>query len=116
MPAPVVAAPASPAATTAAVAPTQPASTSGGPAPTAAGVAAGRRSEVKFTFLTPLKPAEEAEPAELGAIRTELKKVNGFLDISGDENVVTVGYDGGLITVEQLMQKFADLKYPVKRQ
>jgi len=78
-------------------------------------VATGRRSEVKFAFLTPLKPAEEAEPAELVAMRTELKKLPGFLEISGDENLVTVGYDAGLVTVEQLMQRFADLKHPVKR-
>ena len=89
--------------------------TPGGPVPTAPGVATGRRSEVKFAFLTPLKPAEEAEPAELVAMRTELKKLPGFLEISGDENLVTVGYDAGLVTVEQLMQRFADLKHPVKR-
>jgi hypothetical protein len=90
--------------------------TTSGAAPTAAGAATGRRSEIKLAFLTPLKPAEEAEPAELVAIRTELKKVPGFIDISGDENLVTVGYDAGLITVEQLIQKFVDLKFPVKRQ
>jgi hypothetical protein len=90
--------------------------TTAGAIATAPGVATGRRSEVKFAFLTPLKPAEEAEPPELVAIRAELKKVPGFIDISGDENAVTVGYDAGLITVEQLMQKLADLKFPVKRQ
>ncbi len=93
----------------------QPTPSGGGPVPTAPGVATGRRSEVKFVFLTPLKPAEEAEPAELVAIRAELKKLPGFLEISGDENLVTVGYDAGLVTVEQLMQRFAELKHPVKR-
>ncbi len=78
-------------------------------------MATGRRSEVKFAFLTPLKPAEEAEPTELVTIRTELKKLSGFLDISGDEKMVAVGYDAGLITVEQLIQKFAELKYPVRQ-
>ena len=113
---PASVAPASPAATTAAVAPAQPAPSSAGPIPTAVGVATGRRSEIKLAFLAPLKPGEEAEPPELVNLRGELKKVNGFLEISGDEEKVTVGYDGGLVTAEQLIQKFADLKYPVRRQ
>lgn len=90
--------------------------TAAGPVPTAPGVATGRRSEVKFVFVTPLKPAEEAEPPELVAIRTALMKVPGFIDISGDEKGATVGYDAGLITVEQLMQKLSDLQHPVTRQ
>jgi hypothetical protein len=86
----------------------------GGPVATAPGVATGQRTEAKFTFITPLKPAEEAESAELIALRTELKKVPGFIDISGDELVVTVGFDAGLITADQLKLKFAELKHPVK--
>ena len=99
------------AATTAATTPP----TTGGPIPTAPGVATGKRSEIKVSFLTPLKPAEEAEPAELIAMRTEFKKVPGFIDISGDEDNVVVGYDAGLITPEQLIAKFTELKHPVKR-
>lgn len=100
-----------------AVAPTQPASNAG-PVPTAPGVATGKRSEVKFVFLSKLLPAEEAEPPELVSMRAELKKVPGFLEISDIEDGVgaTVGYDAGLITVQQLMVKFADLKHPVKIQ
>jgi hypothetical protein len=70
---------------------------------------------MKLAFLTPLKPAEEAEPAELIALRTELKKIPGFVDISGDEDTVLVGYDAGLVTAEQLIAKFDELKHPVKR-
>jgi hypothetical protein len=118
--APAAAAPTNPPPTAApaAAAPTQPATTSAGPVPTAPGVATGRRSEVKFVFLTPLKPAEEAEPPELIQMRAELKKVTGFLEITDiDEGVgALVGYDAGLISVEQLIVKFADLKHPVKRQ
>ena len=58
---------------------------------------------------------EEAEPLEMEPMRAELKKLPGFLDMTGDENTVTVGYDAGLVTVEQLMQFFAQLKHPVKR-
>lgn len=114
-PAPVAAAPTSAPATSVAVAA---APTSAGPVPTAPGVATGRRSEVKFVFLTPLKPAEEAEPPELVQMRAELKKVPGFLEVSDIDDGVgaLAGYDAGLITVEQLMAKFADLKHPVKRQ
>jgi peptide methionine sulfoxide reductase MsrA len=61
-----------------------------------------------------LKPAEEAESAELVALRTELKKVPGFIEITGTEEVVTVAYDAGLISVDQLRLKFTDLKHPVK--
>lgn len=115
---PVPGVPTNPQATAVAAAPAQPASSGAGPVPTAAGVATGKRSEVKFVFLTPLKPAEEAEPPELVQMRAELKKVPGFLEVSGDEEGMeaTVGYDAGLITVEQLMAKFAELKHPVKRQ
>ncbi len=102
--------------TAAAAAPAQPATTGVGPVPTAPGVATGRRSEVKFVFLAPLNEAEEAEPAELVQMRAELKKVPGFLEVTGDEKDITVAYDAGLITIEQLMVKFADLKHPVKRQ
>jgi hypothetical protein len=93
-----------------------PAASTNTPAPTTSGAAAGTRSEVKFTFVTPLKPAEEAESAELVALRTELKKVPGFIDITvaSDEEVVTVGYDAGLISVDQLRLKFEELKHPVK--
>lgn len=92
------------------------ASSSGGPVPTAAGVATGKRTETKLAFLTPLTAREEAEPAEMDPMRIELKKMPGFMDISGDENLVTVGYDAGLVTVEQLIQRFAQLGHPVKRQ
>jgi len=115
---PVAAAATSAPAAVVAAAPTQLATTSAGPASTVAGVATGKRSEVKFVFLTPLKPAEEAEPPELVQMRAELKKVPGFIEVSDIEDGMgaTVGYDAGLITVEQLMVKFADLKHPVKRQ
>lgn len=102
--------------TVAATATSQPRPTTSSPAPAAPGTTTGRRSEVKLTFLTPLKEAEEAEPVEMEPLRAELKKMPGFFDMSGDENSVTVGYDAGLLTVEQIIQRFADLKHPVKRQ
>lgn len=58
---------------------------------------------------------EEAEPLEMEPLRAEFKKLPGFLDMTGDENAVTVGYDAGLVTIEQLMQLFAQLKHPVRR-
>lgn len=78
-------------------------------------MATGRRSEAKFAFLTPLTMREEAEPLEMEPMRAEFKKLPGFLDMTGDENTVTVGYDAGLVTLEQLMQLFAQLKHPVRR-
>lgn len=116
--APVGPAGAAPTNAPATVAPVAAAPTNAGPVPTAPGVATGKRSEVKFVFLTPLLPAEEAEPADLVSMRAELKKLAGFIEISDidDGKGATVGYDAGLITVEQLMVKFADLKHPVKKQ
>lgn len=100
---------------TTAVVGAQPAPTTAGAVPSAPGVATGRRSEAKFVFLTPLTMREEAEPLEMEPMRAELKKLPGFLDMTGDENTVTVGYDAGLVTVAQLIQRFAELKHPVKQ-
>jgi hypothetical protein len=112
-----VSVPAAPAAAAPTSAPAAAAPAVAGPVPTAPGVATGKRSEVKFTFLTALKPAEEAEPPDLVTMRAEFKKVPGFLEVSDiDEGIgCLVGYDAGLVTPEQLMVKFSQLLHPVKR-
>ncbi|MCL4396372.1 MAG: hypothetical protein M1482_16490 [Chloroflexi bacterium] len=103
-PAPTGAAPTKAAATAQATAtPSAPA------VPTAPGVATGKQSQAKFEFDPALTTIELADPLDAA-----MKQVPGIIECSSSQTSAVVTYDAGLITVQQIMQAFAQQGYPVK--
>ncbi len=98
-------APSSPTTASAQPAPTQAAQAG----PTAPGIATGVRSEIKVEFVSPLATVEEVDD-----LRLVLMRVAGILDIAGNENAITIGYDAGLILPNQIRARLAGIGHPVK--
>ncbi len=80
-------------------------------APAAAGVATGKKTEAKFTFSPALATIEDADPLD-----SAMKTIPGIFECSSSQTSTTVSYDAGLITVDQIMQAFAQQGHPVKPQ
>ncbi len=81
------------------------------PVATAPGVATGKKTDVKFSFTTPLATIEDAQPLD-----EAMKKLPGIFESASGQTSTTVTYDAGLITVDQIMQAFALQGHPVKPQ